>query len=375
MKKDIIRYIVLSDIHLGNKRNTSKEIIRNLIDFFTLKDVKNLDVVFLAGDIFDTLLTIPSEDNTEILLWVDFILSYCSKNKIKLRVLEGTPSHDWKQSKVFETVKNINRSTLDFKYIDTLLIENMEDLGINILYVPDEWNSSTDKTFSQVQELMRIQKLDQVDIAIMHGQFGYQLPVHLTKIPKHNEANYLNIVKHFISIGHVHNFSFYERIIAQGSFDRLSHNEEQPKGAVICEIRNDNTRDFFFIENTGAKIFKTFEFKSGTFETSLAKLVKQTDKLPIGSYVRIKGKKDHPLIMAFEDLKKILINFNLTKLVVDEEEDTNLYADEISDITYAPIAINKDNILSIILESVRKTVPDISDIRLDILADEINEVR
>lgn len=176
MIKDEIRYIVMSDVHLGHRKNKTIDIIRNIGRFFNhYADRSDLDIIFIAGDLFDRLLDLPSDDSSEILAWAIQFIDYCSRNAIRLRILEGTPSHDWRQSRIFEKLISISNTDINFKYINTLSIEYMDDLGIHILYVPDEWSTTSEDTLSQVDELLKKNDLQQVDIAIMHGMFEYQM--------------------------------------------------------------------------------------------------------------------------------------------------------------------------------------------------------
>lgn len=177
MNKDI-KYLVISDIHLGNERNTTKEIIANLDTYFDnynpTSQFADLDILFIAGDLYDKLLDFSSDDIHEITLWLSRVVKFCSRNSIKLRILEGTPSHDWQQSRIIETLDSLLTVKTDIRYISTIHIEYLKDLGIHILYVPDEATSSAELTFTIVKKLMAELKIEQVDIAIMHGMFDYQ---------------------------------------------------------------------------------------------------------------------------------------------------------------------------------------------------------
>ena len=93
--------------------------------------------------------------------------------------------------------------------------------------------------------------LTKVDYAVMHGQFDYQLPKHITGMPRHDSQKYLDIVKHYIFIGHIHTHSVYDRIIAQGSFDRLTHGQEEPKGYVVSIV--DDEEKISSLRNTYAR--------------------------------------------------------------------------------------------------------------------------
>lgn len=352
---DRIKYLTISDIHLGHNKNKTREIIDNIDKFlYVNNDFKDLDIIFIAGDLFDTLLDLSNDEISMIMGCLSKLMWFCGVNNIKLRILKGTPSHDWNQSKVAESVYKLSRVNIDFKYIDTLFIEYVKDLQLHILYVPDEWTSSTELTFNQVQQLLKDNNIEQVDIAIMHGMFNYQLRNVPGNIQKHNEADYLNIVKHYINIGHIHTYSHYERIIAQGSFDRLSHGEEEPKGGVVCEITSDHNDIFYFIENKTAKIYKTIELKSKDLESSIKKIDKIVTKLPVESYVRIKANKDHPLYSAFDNLKLKYPFVYFSKTSIEDEEEQYILINTNNQITddYIPLTITRENYKELLLKEI-----------------------
>ena len=107
-------------------------------------------------------------------------------------------------------------------------------------------------------------KDEEVDIAIMHGQFHYQFP-RIKLDSSHDEQEYLNMVKHYIHIGHIHTHSSYDRIIAQGSFDRIAHGEEENKGCVVAKIDTTNREndEWMFLVNDKAMRFITLNCPSG----------------------------------------------------------------------------------------------------------------
>jgi hypothetical protein len=287
MNKRNINYLVLSDIHLGSGRNTTTEIITNLRTYFkdNHKLFKKLHLIILAGDIFDKLLASSSDEYILAVEWLTELVQYCKHNKIKLRILEGTPSHDWKQARVVETTIKKLEIEADFKYITTLDIEQNVDLGINILYLPDEYKHNADETFEDVKSLLVEKNLTKVDIAIMHGQFHYQLPIKLES--SHTEANWLGIVKFYISIGHIHSSSVNGRILAQGSFDRLAMGEEEAKGGMYIQLFHNGDMEFKFIENENSKLFVTFDYKDKSLEEILTVIDNDLTPIRNDSYVRL----------------------------------------------------------------------------------------
>lgn len=354
------KYLVISDIHLGNKRNPTSRIISNLDTYFDnySKSGKfaKLDAIFIAGDLFDKLLDLESDDYYHVLEWMIRLMNFCHDNDIILRLLLGTPSHDRHQPKVAPIIYSAIAKTFDFEYVSTLKIERLKKSGLYILYVPDEYHPSTDETLRQVKELMAEQGISKVDISIMHGMFGYQAPIKSDKLPLHNEQEYLNLTKHYISIGHVHTFSVYERIIAQGSFDRMSHGQEEAKGAVVCTIDPVNGNNFEFIENKNALIFKTIRVKTKELDKSMAQIQKVLASIPEQSHVRIVADKNNPIIQGIRELRINCLGFNITVLTSEEEaqkaQDLLVPKVTILDDTYVPITIDKENIVELIMNQI-----------------------
>jgi DNA repair exonuclease SbcCD nuclease subunit len=355
-----VSYLVLSDVHLGHKKNTTENIISNLDVFFdnytNTSRYTSLDIIFIAGDLFDGLLDMDSLDIHLIQLWMDRLIRFCANHDIFLRVLKGTPSHDWGQSSVFETVWKICQLKNNFKYINTLFIEHIEKYNLHVLYVPDEWTSTTEETLNQVKQLLKDNGLKQVDIAIMHGMFNYQLPDVGRASSKHNEIEYLSLVRYFINIGHIHTHSVYERILAQGSFDRLAHGEEEPKGAMLMTLDKINGNKYFFIENKQAKIFKTLTLKSLDADASVSYIEKKLSKIPSDAYIRLKAAKNHAVYIGFEQLKIRFPFYNFSKMSLEDENESvyNARVNLLMDNDYSSIQINKENINNLLLESISK---------------------
>jgi DNA repair exonuclease SbcCD nuclease subunit len=347
-----VNILTISDIHLGHQRNNTADIIRNLnLVIDDNYETSELDIIFLAGDVFDRLLTFQEDCIPEITLWIERLLRLCDKYNITLRVLEGTPSHDWKQSKNFEPIFSSMHSNCDFKYVDTLSIEYIDKFKIHVLYVPDEWDKDPANTLQQVKNLLKDRNIEKVDFAVMHGNFEFQLPSFIKKIPRHDSQEYLDFVKHYIFIGHIHTFSSLDRIIAQGSFDRLSHGEEEPKGYVKATVDlQTNERNFFFIENKNARVYKTIELMNENLDENLQFIKSKVKDLPINACVRIKSEKNNPILSNMNLLVNLFPTITWTKLVIAEDEVERSSELIQSDVDYDPITINQSNIVSLLLD-------------------------
>lgn len=355
-KTNQLKMAVISDVHLGSKRNKASDIIANLSScLLDPKENKDLDIIFIAGDLFDTLLSLQDDSVTDILLWFGSLFAFCEKHNIVLRVLEGTPSHDRMQSIHLENVAKLRASAVDFKYVKSLNIEYFPQYNINVLYVPDEWDHDPNNTLAEVKGLMAAKGLQQVDFAIMHGNFEYQLPTNIKGIPRHDSTAYSELVKHYIFIGHIHTFSTLGKIIAQGSFDRLSHNEEEPKGYVKAFVDlKTYDKSFFFIENKNARIYKTISVKNMELSDSLDYIRNKVKDYPYNAAIRISAQKSHPIFTNFHEVITMFPTYTWTKHVVEENEDEHAIQQFLEDeLDYTPITLHRDNIADLILNRLK----------------------
>lgn len=312
-----MRYAVTSDVHLGHHNTPTTHVIASFKKHILTQENKNIDVLFISGDLFDRLLDFNSKDVQVIITFINYLLGHCAENNILLRVLEGTPSHDWTQSQTLVKLNEIRDVKCDLRYHKALDIEYIERIGKYVLYVPDEWTNSHDLLEKQIQEKLNEHGITKVDIAIMHGQFKYQF----AGKPYHGfyfrEEYFLNLVRGFIHVGHYHNYTRLDRIVANGSLERLSHGDEQPKGYVIVQ-----DEQYTFIENPSAYIYKTINV---TAATTVEKLDKQILKYPKDSHIRLSVSKDHPFNITFQEIKLRYLDYHLKKQVKEHvSEDTAL---------------------------------------------------
>lgn len=347
----------ISDIHLAHPRTSTYHIIDNLRKAFPDNaDTAKLDILFFAGDVFDRLMNLPQDEVDAIQEWIADLLKLCAKHNIIVRVLEGTPSHDWRQSKQFVNVNNSLHIKANLKYVDTLSIEVIDELGgLSVLYVPDEWNADASVTWQQTLELLGIHGMSQVDVACMHGSFDYQLPVESVK--NHNSEQYMAIVRSYITIGHVHIRS--ERggkILAQGSFDRLSHGEESPKGHYrACLSPSGNYH--WFVENTGARIYKTLDCREMSTEAVIA-LLESYEDCPDLSRFRLLITRGSVVQHGIKDVRRRFPQFVLSTQMdeLKTQEDAAIIQDR--QPALKPISITPTNIGHLVADRLKRLYHD-----------------
>lgn len=367
-----LSYLVLSDIHIGHRINEADNIYNNLVSFITknyslLYDVKSnpkgIRAIFIAGDLFDRFLPSYSYEFSIGYKLLTYLLEICKKHDIILRVLEGTPLHDWGQSRLFNDLIKDLKIDIDFKYINNLYVEKNEKLGISILYVPDEVNHDANKTFKQVKKLLKDNDLSEVDIAIMHGAFTYQIPMFKSD-SFHKEEDYESIVKYTIHPGHVHTYSTKGKIVAQGSFDRLAHGEEEDKGCVVNTIDFEtNSATPIFLKNKDAMVFTTKKIKGSKIKDIVKELKKIFKTLKKGSAVRFITDDKESLKASIEAIDtKLFIDYKIKINVEDGSSKGNvLSVVEKSDKLEGIISLTTDNLYSQIQDTPEFSKLDIKD--------------
>lgn len=254
MNKNVL--ISISDIHFGHNKVPTEYIYNRLFKFFipTIEQYKDYNTIFITinGDIFDKNLSLTSLDTRLI---IEFFIKFYdllenindNNHSVYLRIIRGTYAHDRDQIKVLEKLYYTKDYHFNFKYIDKIQIESINNLYIHkkllhILYLPDDlpFNSSYD-IISHIKSLMSKLNIQKLDYVFGHGNFQHVFPPNLRVYPKitYKIEQFKSIVRKLIIFGHIHNTSQksldYIKVIYTGSFDRLRHNETLKKGFLVIE--------------------------------------------------------------------------------------------------------------------------------------------
>lgn len=343
-----LRAISVSDIHLGHRKTPTQHIVRSLRAAFRDSEaMENVDVIFIVGDLFDGPLQHHSEAAVESQLWIFDFLRMCAKRNIIVRVLEGTRSHDWKQSVWLTVVKAIGEINVDLKWVQTLSIEYIEKLDATVLYVPDEWRTETDQTWLEVNQLLAEKGLEKVDFTLLHGAFDKQMP-EFVDCQKHNSERYSSITRMNVFAGHIHKSWSYLNILGNGSFDRLAHGEEEPKGYWLVDYR-DGVPSAKFVINEHSMIYKTIVCDDLDIDAALKKIERETKGLADGSHLRIQSKSTDTITHAIDQIKKTYRQFQWeTKTSDAKTSQAKMLVDHRP--VNRHVAITADNFRSLMME-------------------------
>lgn len=296
------------DQHLFNKKIGVERPIHALKQAFPDNDrTAEIALLFYGGDFWDHEVSNADPDLPLAHDYIGWRLKSASKRGYGVRVLEGTKSHDRSQNSIWETINDLLDEPADLRYVDTVSIENHKVLG-NILYVPDNWKPTANEVWEDVCLELHNKNLKKVDWVIMHGAFKHQLPSHLQNNQQlHDPELYSGICNKYVLVGHVHVKSQYKNIISIGSIERLSHNEEEPKGSLRINV-TENGDEILFQENSNARIAKTIDLSGLTNEECLAKIHAYTGSLSPNQLdrasIRIKSSKTDPAYFIVDKLKR-----------------------------------------------------------------------
>jgi hypothetical protein len=342
----------VSDIHLGHRNTPTEHIVNNLLHYLCNERVfAELDLLVLAGDVFDDLVHMRSEDSRHITLWMSKLLLLAAKHRVIVRVLEGTPSHDRGQSEHFlntaQAILLAGGVTVDLQYIKALSVEYIPGLDAHVLYIPDEWRHDTADTLQEVQELLKSKGLAQVDFAVVHGLFTHQAPSVIRRSIVHDSEVYLSLVKHLIFVGHDHHHTTDRRIQVQGSFDRLAHGEQAGKGYLKATVLAPDQYYVTFCENKGAMRYDTLEFAQETTQEALDIAQAHVCQLPEGSHLRIKTQRGTPASALLPVLKQRYPLHHWTLLLKEAADQTAHVLMEIRSEEFTPILLNKGTLVGL----------------------------
>ena len=348
-KQGELNIATISDIHLGHPRVPTVSIVDGLYKAFpNNKETSELDVIFIAGDFFDRNLYLSFDGVSEIQIFIRYLIRLCEEHNIVLRLLEGTPSHDWKQGCMFTQIHELIESKCDFKWVENLSIEYIESLDINVLYVPDEWEHDPNDTWKQVQGLLHDRGIDKVQFSIMHGMFEFQIPAHIN-ISHHLSERYLGITEHYVNIGHHHTQRQHKRVTVNGSFDRLCHGEEGAKGHYRIKINVNGTGvdELTFVENECATKFITINCLDMSLSDTMDSLKERVEKLPNHSHVRIIARAGSEVAAAKRELEHM---WEHVKWTVNREAAEDMVNDsKVQLVTkYQTVDITKDSVVRLL---------------------------
>lgn len=345
MSAKMFKGILTTDQHCLHPHTPTRHILGNLDKFYyKANNLDEIDFSVLDGDFFHDLA--PANDPNMLLCqrWIKKHLQICHDKKVHVRILEGTSSHDWGQPELFDILKP--KDSPYIKYVDTLSIEYIPELDINVMYVPDNFgHKSTELIYEEALKLLANNNLTQVDFILLHGGFDYQLPPIANKNGSlYDSLKWSKLAKHAIFSGHIHKPSKKYNIHCGGSFDRTAFGEMHPKGGLQFQFNKDEFKCNFW-ENKDALIYDKILINRDMTAKEISKELNNylMKNPPKNTHIRLVGGLaaiTAPLINEYKEQYPRYF-FDLENVKEDNIEiDDTLYTPEM----YKGVTLNKGNL-------------------------------
>lgn len=248
----LYKLLVIGDIHFGYY---PAELLYKEFELVINNITKDIDAVFIAGDYFDTKLSLSSKHSLYAIKTFCDILDKCEQTNTKLRMIRGTASHD-PENQLVNLSSIAKSSKVDFKLYLTVGEEELFP-DFNVLYVPEEYMENKDEYYKEFFN-------KKYQCIIGHGMFEEtnfvtNKTLNMKKYPVFNSTFIEKICDGPIIFGHIHKSQkIRNRIMYTGSFTRSRYGEEEDKGFIIATYETENnSTDFKFIINDKATKFDT----------------------------------------------------------------------------------------------------------------------
>lgn len=352
------KWLWVQDVHFGVPSVPVGAVSQSFKMVYEAAKRRGIRKLVIGGDLTDRPLELTNDYGSEFVQFVIWLLNDAEQNDIEIIVIEGTPSHDWKQARILEQLRESINSKAKLVYISVLSIVNLDGFG-NVLIVPDQWRSSTETTLLEVKTLLREKNLEQVDWAFMHGSFDYQVPVFLrSRLDLHKSDEYLKIVKKGIFIGHEHTRSSHFKINCAGSLERTKHGQEEEKGGLYVEELVNGKVHVEFIRNSKAQIFKDILVDDLTPEQILSKIEKEGVDLEQFANIRLVATKDADVHNEFiKKYKQVYpeVKWSFKNMSSKEESQT---LTEVELIEFSKVNLDTNTIKELLISRLADKFPD-----------------
>ena len=236
LKKNKYVIATIADLHGGafNAKKWFDELSEGFLK--KIKKLDKLDVVFIAGDLFDDKISANSDHAQLLIKFMTKLITICNEKKAVLRIIKGTESHDNRQLHLLEPL--IELANHNFKIIHTVESEQLAP-DLRVLYIPEEYmNNPTEYYNGYLGE-----DVEPYDIIIGHGLIDkaafiasiQESEQTMAKAPILKVKSLLEKSKGPIYYGHIHKPFKYDRFRYVGSYSRWAFGEEEEKGFLITE--------------------------------------------------------------------------------------------------------------------------------------------
>lgn len=319
---DTLTWMSTSDWHLGHKSipyNVMCDRYRKLF-FPRLKDIQLLVV---AGDMFDSALSLAEHHVDDILLFLTDLIDECIKNNVTILLMRGTFSHDRDQIRVFYTLAQNKGMGDNCIYLSTISAVSL--FGRRFVLLPDDLPyKDSGEILKEVQVVLKAKGWDTVDYVIAHGYFEHVVPVGVPAPKICYKHTQFPFVTRMLVSGHYHTSSVTSfkdlLMLYNGSPERGKHGEEEDKGAWLITDTKGKPLRVQFLKNEATTPFKSYS-KDLTEDNAIDFWRKEFEsyKNEVSAYLRYTH-KNVGMRLAVENLAKGYPNICFTHRSPDDTD-------------------------------------------------------
>ena len=155
-------FAIIGDIHFGIPE--TERLYQELGLFIEFIKTNEVNVIQINGDYFHRKLSLTESATIRAIEFFNKILEIAVEKNIKIRIIEGTMSHDLMMPEILEEIAS--HTNVDFKFIRTCDTEVIN--GLNILYIPEEYPLNAEEFYKPFR-FNEDGSYKQYNLIFMHG--------------------------------------------------------------------------------------------------------------------------------------------------------------------------------------------------------------
>ena len=99
------KWLWTQDIHFGVTSIPVGGVTESFKAVYEAGKRRGIKKLVIGGDITDKALDLTNDYGPEFITFAIWLIKDAEENDIEIIIIEGTPSHDWKQARLFERLK------------------------------------------------------------------------------------------------------------------------------------------------------------------------------------------------------------------------------------------------------------------------------
>ena len=272
LNSDELKVVAAGDFHFGNPRLRGDDLYERLRKYL-YPELEGAQLLLLTGDIYNQLTTVSSNANYYVMRFIRDIFAISAQTGMQVRILHGTYSHDRDQVRLLEALAYEKTRAKVINNIEGEVLTDWQptpSTPLRILYLPDNLQYKTSsEVVEHIKDVYTCLGWDKADLILGHGAFAHALNCAEDHLPPctYTIEQFKPLVTDtgIIVMGHIHTPSHRANVYYCGSFDRMSHGEEENKGFYVF-TRKDNRWTSRFCVNQDSYKFITITPQGDTVD-------------------------------------------------------------------------------------------------------------